>query len=54
MSLFVNIGTGRARCQECKELILKTEIDVTFTGYRSEKHYHKRCIDEIAIEKEIY
>ena len=48
MALAVIRATGRAKCRLCNQLIDKNEIDIIFSGYQSEKHYHKKCIDSEA------
>jgi hypothetical protein len=48
MGLSVFKATGRAKCKKCNVIIEKDSVDVMFSGYQMERHYHAKCItDEI-------
>jgi hypothetical protein len=45
MGIHISYGSGRAKCRLCNTLIGTKEIDVRFSGYQMERHFHKKCID---------
>jgi len=48
--IYKKLSTGRATCKICGKLI-KEGIDVVFSAYKIERHYHEKCIRDLILEE---